>query len=79
MDNTTKYNDEHEHDAAAVVHPQVESSQNEPNAPVNGESKDGINTHMNVLETAADTAAAIPKGTIDPVYEAKARVLNNAV
>lgn len=24
-------------------------------------------------------AAAIPKGTIDPVYEAKARVLNHAV
>jgi hypothetical protein len=24
-------------------------------------------------------AAAIPKGTIDPIYEAKARVLNNAV
>lgn len=24
-------------------------------------------------------ASAIPKGTIDPVYEAKARVLNNAV
>lgn len=29
---------------------------------------------------AADAAvAAIPKGTIDPVYEAKARVLNHAV
>jgi hypothetical protein len=26
-----------------------------------------------------DEAAAIPKGTIDPVYEAKARVLNHAV
>lgn len=26
-----------------------------------------------------DDAAAIPKGTIDPVYEAKARVLNHAV
>ena len=26
-----------------------------------------------------DEAAAIPKGTIDPVYEAKARVLNRAV
>ena len=24
-------------------------------------------------------AAAIPKGTVDPVYEAKARVLNHAV
>lgn len=27
----------------------------------------------------ADEAAAIPKGTLDPVYEAKARVLNKAV
>ena len=27
----------------------------------------------------ADDAGAIPKGTIDPVYEAKARVLNRAV
>jgi hypothetical protein len=26
-----------------------------------------------------DEPAAIPKGTIDPVYEAKARVLNHAV
>ena len=26
-----------------------------------------------------DEAAAIPKGTIDPVYEAKARVLNRAI
>jgi hypothetical protein len=32
----------------------------------------------NILE-ALDEAAAIPKGTIDPVYEAKARVLNHAV
>lgn len=27
----------------------------------------------------ATVDAALPKGTIDPVYEAKARVLNNAV
>ena len=27
----------------------------------------------------AEDAGAIPKGTIDPVYEAKARVLNRAV
>ena len=26
-----------------------------------------------------DNEAAIPKGTLDPVYEAKARVLNHAV
>ncbi|KAF4627706.1 hypothetical protein G7Y89_g10450 [Cudoniella acicularis] len=31
------------------------------------------------LEIDGDDTAAIPKGTIDPVYEAKARVLNNAI
>jgi hypothetical protein len=31
------------------------------------------------FRAAADEVAAIPKGTIDPVYEAKARVLNHAV
>lgn len=31
------------------------------------------------FRAAVDSAAAIPKGTIDPVYEAKARVLNHAV
>jgi hypothetical protein len=28
---------------------------------------------------AIDDVAALPKGTVDPVYEAKARVLNKAV
>jgi hypothetical protein len=41
---------------------------------MDGESKD-LTPNM----AAMDSAAAIPKGTIDPVYEAKARVLNNAV
>lgn len=31
------------------------------------------------LPRAVDDTGAIPKGTIDPVYEAKARVLNHAV
>jgi hypothetical protein len=31
------------------------------------------------LPSGVDEVAAIPKGTIDPVYEAKARVLNHAV
>ena len=31
------------------------------------------------LVGAREDAAAIPKGTLDPVYEAKARVLNAAV
>jgi hypothetical protein len=31
------------------------------------------------LPRGIDEVAAIPKGTIDPVYEAKARVLNHAV
>jgi hypothetical protein len=35
---------------------------------------------LNLAEVAGlDDEAAIPKGTIDPVYEAKARVLNHAV
>jgi hypothetical protein len=33
----------------------------------------------NITLQALDDASAIPKGTIDPVYEAKARVLNHAV
>lgn len=31
------------------------------------------------VAVGVDDAGAIPKGTIDPVYEAKARVLNRAV
>jgi hypothetical protein len=31
------------------------------------------------LPVGIDDAAPIPKGQIDPVYEAKARVLNHAV
>ena len=34
---------------------------------------------LQALPGAVDDAGAIPKGTIDPVYEAKARVLNHAV
>ncbi|KFY34466.1 hypothetical protein V494_06750 [Pseudogymnoascus sp. VKM F-4513 (FW-928)] len=33
----------------------------------------------NFRDAAEDVVAAIPKGTIDPVYEAKARVLNHAI
>jgi hypothetical protein len=36
-------------------------------------------TRLEALPSAVDDAGAIPKGTIDPVYEAKARVLNHAV
>lgn len=38
----------------------------------------GSKEHFSV-SSAVDDAAALPKGTIDPVYEAKARVLNHAV
>lgn len=31
------------------------------------------------IARGVDDEAAIPKGTLDPVYEAKARVLNRAV
>jgi hypothetical protein len=34
---------------------------------------------FNTLPAGVDDASAIPKGQIDPVYEAKARVLNHAV
>lgn len=37
-----------------------------------GETREGLPNGM-------DEAATIPPGTIDPVYEAKARVLNHAV
>ena len=36
-------------------------------------------TGLEALPSGFDDAGAIPKGTIDPVYEAKARVLNHAV
>lgn len=41
----------------------------------------GYDEHERIGSVAygADDAGAIPKGTIDPVYEAKARVLNRAV
>lgn len=51
-------------------------------APTNADK--GLNDDDKALETEAsitgvEDAAALPKGTIDPVYEAKARVLNHAV
>lgn len=36
----------------------------------------GRSRHLSIDD---EGASAIPRGTIDPVYEAKARVLNNAV
>jgi len=33
----------------------------------------------NVSDLSDDDAAIIPKGALDPVYEAKARILNRAV
>ncbi|KAN0089680.1 MFS general substrate transporter [Hyaloscypha variabilis] len=40
--------------------------------------RDGKDTDFNHV-VGLDDAAAIPKGTLDPVYEAKARVLNHAI
>lgn len=42
---------------------------------------DGNNRHTKetFLSSAINDAATLPKGTLDPVYEAKARVLNHAV
>ena len=44
----------------------------------NGDSKEGQVETLNSVE-GVDDVAAIPKGSLDPVYEAKARVLNHAV
>ena len=41
-------------------------------------SRSDVPGDVSPLDEAVDTGA-IPKGTIDPVYEAKARVLNHAV
>jgi hypothetical protein len=39
----------------------------------------GIDSKTDPSLIGIEDAAAIPKGTIDPVYDAKARVLNHAV
>jgi hypothetical protein len=41
--------------------------------------RDERDTRSEAVPSAVDDAGAIPKVTIDPVYEAKARVLNHAV
>jgi hypothetical protein len=41
----------------------------------NDHSKEGAIS----VSSAIDDAAALPKGTLDPVYEAKARILNHAI
>jgi hypothetical protein len=43
------------------------------------ERKDTNIPDVSAAESVEFDAAAMPKGTIDPVYEAKARVLNRAV
>lgn len=42
-------------------------------------TKEATGTGLEALPAGANDAGAIPKGQIDPVYEAKARVLNRAV
>jgi hypothetical protein len=44
--------------------------------PIEGGERD---SRLEDRPSAVDDAGAIPKGTIDPIYEAKARVLNHAV
>jgi hypothetical protein len=46
--------------------------------PQNGDDLEIKDTNLAEV-VGLDDEAAIPKGTIDPVYEAKARVLNHAV
>jgi hypothetical protein len=46
--------------------------------PHNGDDSEVKDTNLAQV-VGLDDEAAIPKGTIDPIYEAKARVLNHAV
>lgn len=48
-------------------------------APMKAESDGSPDYRRDSVALGADDAGAIPKGTIDPVYEAKARVLNRAI
>src|ERR1700753_3190939 len=41
--------------------------------------KKDLEKNQNLDDLGVNDAGVIPKGTIDPVYEAKARVLNHAV
>ena len=47
-------------------------------SPKNGDEAEIKDTDLSQV-IGVDDEAVIPKGTIDPVYEAKARVLNHAV
>ena len=38
-----------------------------------------VDNQENLEDLGVNDAGVLPKGTIDPVYEAKARVLNHAV
>ena len=42
-------------------------------------TKEADHQRRDSAAVGGDDAGAIPKGTIDPIYEAKARVLNRAV
>lgn len=64
--------------------PVVEGNTSQEDDKIKSTSDAGDENGLNGKEPAPallaiDEAAAIPKGTIDPVYEAKARVLNHAV
>jgi hypothetical protein len=43
------------------------------------DANNGKHTKESFVSEAINDAAILPKGTLDPVYEAKARVLNHAV
>jgi len=43
------------------------------------DANDSKQTKESYVSEAINEAAILPKGTLDPVYEAKARVLNHAV
>jgi hypothetical protein len=65
------------------LHPEADRRQREHSGSNTGEfatNKETLNPSESKLEhLGINDAGVIPKGTLDPVYEAKARVLNRAV
>jgi hypothetical protein len=56
----------------------IDEADSNSTPPLYARNKNGSKDEISSL-SGVDDIAAIPKGTIDPVYEAKARVLNHAV
>lgn len=59
--------------------PRTSHDHEKEKGPYGHRGADHSDTHVEVQSVVDDGKAAIPLGTYDPVYEAKARVLNDAV